>query len=175
MKVNVIGNKVRLVSTIREDINNIIEFEKDNNLFVHRYNKEKHIQLLSDNNCFHLSIKRLDNNNLIGHMILFGGESRDKILEFRRLTIDEKGQGIGKEAVKLLKILCFEEFKYHRLWLDVFSDNKRAIHVYESEGFILECELRDKFKTENGYRSQRIYSILEDEYYLINKKQLGDK
>lgn len=170
MKVNVIGNKVSLDRTIEKDIDNIIEFEKDNNIYVHSYNKAKHIKLLSDDNCFHLSIRRLDNNNMIGHMILFGGESSDKVLEFRRLTIDEKGQGFGKEAVKLLKIFCFEELKYHRLWLDVYSDNKRAIHVYESEGFILEGELRDKFKTENGYRSQKIYSILENEYYLRNKK-----
>ncbi len=137
---------------------------KKNNNYVHSYNKEKHIQLLSDNDCLHLSIKRLDNNNLVGHLILFGGESSDKVLEFRRLTIDEKGRGFGKEAVKLLKELCFEHLKYHRLWLDVYSDNNRAIHVYETEGFILEGELRDKFRTKNGYRSQKIYSMLEDEY-----------
>lgn len=164
MLINLIGKKIRLTNTIKEDIDQIIEFEKLNNNFVNHYEKDHHIKLLDDKDCFHLSIRRVDNDKLVGHMILFGGESKDSVLEFRRLAINEKGAGYGREAVQLLKKLAFEVLSYHRLWLDVYSDNARAIHVYESEGFILEGELRDKFKTENGYRSQKIYSMLEGEY-----------
>jgi len=164
MKVNLVGEKIRLTNSIKEEIDQIIEFEKSNNNFVNHYEKEHHINLLEDKDCFHLSIRRLEDDKLVGHMILFGGESKDKVLEFRRLAINEKGSGFGREAVRLLKKLCFEELKYHRLWLDVYSDNGRAIHVYESEGFIFEGELRDKFKIDSSYRSQRIYSMLEDEY-----------
>ena len=51
------------------------------------------------------------NKNLIGHMILFGNQNNNKVLEFRRLTIIEKGCGYGREAVQLLKRLCFEDLK----------------------------------------------------------------
>ena len=164
MNIDIKGEKIRLISTIPSDIDKIIEFENSNKLFVCQYSKDKHIALLNDKDCLHLSIKRLDNDKLIGHMILFGLSNNNKVLEFRRITINEKGLGFGREAVKLLKRLCFEKLKFHRLWLDVYDDNDRAIKLYESEGFIKEGTLRENFKTENGYRSQRIYSILENEY-----------
>ena len=97
-------------------------------------------------------------------MILFGLSNPNKVLEFRRITINEKGLGFGREAIRLLKQLCFELFHFHRLWLDVYDDNERAINLYESEGFVKEGILRENIKSESGYRSQRIYSMLENEY-----------
>lgn len=63
-----------------------------------------------------------------------------------------------------MKQICFEILGFHRLWLDVYDDNERAIKLYESEGFVKEGILRDNIRTESGYRSQRIYSMLENEY-----------
>ena len=164
MKISLFGKQIKFVNTTISDIDQIIDFETINGKFVNHYTREKHIELLSDKDCGHIAIRRIDNDQLVGHMIIFGLNSFDKVLEFRRVTINEKGHGFGKEAVKLLKELCFTELKYHRLWLDVFDDNERAIHIYESEGFTLEGVLRDNYKTETGYRSQRIYSILEHEF-----------
>ena len=48
----------------------------------------------------------------------------------------------------------------------MFDDNAVAIKLYESEGFVCEGTLRDSFVSEGGYRSQRIYAMLENEYYL---------
>ena len=164
MDINLIGDKIRLTNTVLTDIDSIIEFENSNKQFVHQYPKNKHIALLKDDDCLHLSIKRLDNEKLIGHMIIFGVCNQNKVLEFRRITINEKGLGFGREAIRLLKQLCFEKLRFHRLWLDVYDDNDRAISLYESEGFTKEGILRDNIKTEHGYRSQRIYSMIEDEY-----------
>lgn len=80
------------------------------------------------------------------------------------MHIEIKGKGFGREAIQLLKKLCFKKLQYHQLWLDVYDENKRAIRIYESEGFVKEGLLRDNTKTENAYRSERIYSILENEY-----------
>jgi len=164
MNIELKGDKVRLVNTIELDIDTIIEFENLNEQFINKYSKEKHVELMTDPDCLHLSIKRVDNNKLIGHMILFGLESKHKILEFRRISIHEKGFGFGRETIRLLKKMCFEILKFHRLWFDVYDDNKRAINLYESENFIQEALLREMIKTENGYRSQRIYSMLDSEY-----------
>jgi len=167
MSLKIIGNRIKLLESIPSDIDKIMEFENVNKEFVHHYSKEKHLALLKDKDCLHLSIRRIDNDKLIGHMILFGLESNSNILEFRRLTIDEKGQGFGRETIQLLKKLCFEKLKFHRLWFDVYDDNPRAINLYESEGFVKEGVLRDHIKTSNGYRSQRIYALLENEYKTI--------
>lgn len=164
MDIKLTGNNIRITNTISSDIDTIIEFENINKPFVHQYSREKHKSLLKDNDCLHLSIKRLDNERLIGHMIIFGLCNHNKVLEFRRITINEKGLGFGREAIRLLKYLCFEKLKFHRLWLDVYDDNYRAIKLYESEGFIKEGTLRENIKANTGYRSQRIYSMIENEY-----------
>lgn len=166
MNINISGKKTRLANTVLSDIDKIIEFENSNKQYVGRYPKDRHIALLSDNDCLHLSVRSLDNDNLIGHMLIFGLCNTNLVLEFRRITINEKGNGYGRDAIRLLKKLCFERLGVHRLWLDVYDDNDRAISLYESEGFVKEGLLRDSEKTERGYRSQRIYAMLEGEYYV---------
>lgn len=165
MKIDLARNNISLVNTITEDIDIIIEFEKSNAKFVCSYSKEKHMELLSNDDCLHLSIRQIDNQQLVGHLILFGLKGDHSSLEFRRITVNKKGMGFGREAIKLLKYLCFEELKFHRLWLDVYDHNKRAIHLYESEGFILEGVLRDAVKFSLGYHSLRIYSMLDKENF----------
>ena len=128
------------------------------------YRKTKHKALLKDDDCLHLSIRRLDNDNLVGHMIIFGLCNNNLVMEFRRITINEKGCGFGREAIRLLKKMCFERLGFHRLWLDVYDDNYKAISLYESEGFVIEETLRENIKPDYGYRSQRIYSMTENEY-----------
>ena len=178
MNLEVKGDKIRLINTILSDIDKIIEFENSNKRYVHQYSKDKHLKLLTDNNCLHLSIKRLDNDKLIGHMIILGLESDHKVLEFRRILINEKGLGFGREAIQILKKICFKILKFHRLWFDVYDDNEKAIRLYESEDFVKEALLRENIKTENGYRSQRIYSMLESEYkpsHIVKYKETGGK
>lgn len=164
MKIELVGSNIKLANSILEDIKTIIGFEKANSRYVCSYSAEKHKQIIESENDLHLSIRRLDNNKLIGHMLCFGSDDPNKILEFRRFTIMEKGQGYGREALQLLKKLCFEKLKFHRLWLDVFDDNELAIKLYESEGFKYEGTLRDTFIYEGKFRSQRIYAMLENEY-----------
>lgn len=144
----------------------IFGFEKANYRFVCSYTAERHKELIKSEKDLHLSIRRLDNDKLIGHMLCFGLDNPNKVLELRRFTILEKGHGFGREALQLLKKLCFEELKFHRLWLDVFDDNDIAIKLYESEGFVCEGTLRDTFVSGNSFRSQRIYAMLEDDYYI---------
>ena len=166
MRIELIGNKIKLISSTSEDIKSMLGFEKANSRFVCSYSAKRHKELIESENDLHLSVRRLDNNKLIGHMLCFGLNDPNKVLEFRRFTIIEKGQGFGREALRLLKQLCFEQLKFHRLWLDVFDDNAVAIKLYESEGFVYEGTLRDTFITKEEYRSQRIYAMLENEYFL---------
>ncbi len=99
---------------------------------------------------------------------MFGLTNPNKVLEFRRFTITEKGQGFGREALQLLKNLCFEQLKFHRLWLDVFEDNAIAIKLYESEGFLHEGTLREHLYQRVVSDHQKIYAILESEYFNMN-------
>jgi diamine N-acetyltransferase len=79
-------------------------------------------------------------------------------------VITEKGRGYGKGTVKLVKRLAFENYKAHRLWLDVKEQNHRARTVYKSAGFTVEGILRECLSSVNGYESLVVMSILEREY-----------
>jgi diamine N-acetyltransferase len=46
----------------------------------------------------------------------------------------------------------------------VKSLNTRALALYRSEGFVEEGRLRDSVKTEDGYDSLVVMSMLESEY-----------
>ncbi|GKU78068.1 GNAT family N-acetyltransferase [Paenibacillus sp. L3-i20] len=48
----------------------------------------------------------------------------------KRITINTKGQGYGKEAMKLIVKWIFESSETQRIWLDVKTFNNRARHVY---------------------------------------------
>ena len=168
MNINLTGDKIRLINSTENDIETIACFEVSNSQFVNQYSCEKHRALLVDKDCLHISVRRIDNDMLIGHVLVFGITDINKVLELRRITITDRGLGFGREAIILVKKLCFAGLRFHRLWLDVYDDNEKAIKLYESEGFIREGILRDSVKSETGYRSQRIYSMLENEYRALN-------
>ncbi len=52
--------------------------------------------------------------------------------------------GYGKEAMNLLLDYSFSELNLHKVYLRVFSFNKRAICLYESLGFEKEGELKEQ-------------------------------
>ncbi len=85
--------------------------------------------------------------------------------ELRRLIIQVKGQGYGKEAIRQIIDFAFHELNMHRLWLDVYPFNKTGIHLYESLGMKRDGILRDSYlSAKYGYQDQIIFSILDHEW-----------
>lgn len=99
---------------------------------------------------------------MIGHVILAGLKNSNDSIEFRRIVIAMKGRGFGKASIILIKKYCFEILNAHRIWLDVYSDNIRAVGLYKSRGFRTEGLLRDAIKQNGKYRSLKIMSILKN-------------
>ena len=142
----------------------IIEMEKNNSEFVEQYDLARHRDVIRSENEKHFSVFENPQKELIGYVILAGLTEPNDSIEFRRIVISKKGQGLGRKTLKLIKRIAFEEYNAHRLWLDVFSDNDRAIRLYETEGFSKEGLLRDCIKQGNAYRSMWIMAILSNEY-----------
>lgn len=128
------------------------------------YSPDRHREVLKDEDKQHLIIREKINGDALGFIILAGLKSPNLSLELRRIIISEKNRGFGRAAIRLIKDYCFKQLNFHRLWLDVFSDNERAIYLYRSEGFRLEGLLRECIKTEQGFRSLQIYALLAQEY-----------
>lgn len=101
-------------------------------------------------------------------MILAALLDPNRSIEFRRIVITEKGSGYGKATVGLVQELAFQTHNAHRLWLDVKAQNHRARSVYEACGFSIEGTLRECLRTNDGYDSLVIMSMLEQEYHIQN-------
>ncbi len=142
----------------------VINIEKDNSDFVFVWQKERHVEAINRMDEMHLSVINTSANELVGYILLAGVGGEDCSLEFRRMAIADKGKGYGRISVRFIKKYCFEVLKYHRLWLDAYTDNEMAIGLYASEGFVQEGIIRECKKHGDGYRSMVIMSMLENEY-----------
>lgn len=84
-----------------------------------------------------------------------------------RIAIDNQsyqGKGFGTEAMGLILDYAFGILHLHRIELNVFAYNERAIHVYERLGFQKEGVQRDALFYNHQYHDSIIMSMLEEEY-----------
>ena len=91
---------------------------------------------------------------------------RNRSAEFG-IFIGEKGlwgQGLGSDATRTLIRFGFEEINLHRINLHVFADNARAIHIYESVGFVHEGRERDAYFRHGHFLDILCMSILAPEW-----------
>lgn len=158
--------RINLRKTRENDLDFVLRVENDreNRPYILQWSREQHQETLTDPDIFHGIIEAIADGRLLGYFILEGLQSPHRCLLLRRLAIAEKGKGYGRETLKSVKKLAFEEYKAHRLWLDVKEFNQRAKYLYETEGFIVEGKLRENFQGENGFESFYLLSILEYEY-----------
>ena len=59
--------------------------------------------------------------------------------------------GYGTDSVKTLVDFCFSNLNLHKVYVRVFSSNKRAIRCYEKAGFKIEGNLRDEHYINGRY------------------------
>jgi len=156
--------KIKLKLSTTNNLPLIIQIEKENSDFVDQYDLDRHKKVIADKNELHLSIFDKSDNSLVGYILLAGFSELNDSIEFRRIVISRKGSGFGRDAIKLTKDLCFKHYNMHRLWLDVFPENKRAIRLYEAQGFKKEGLLRDCLKRGKDYQSLWVMSILSSEF-----------
>src|SRR5690606_24415615 len=100
----------------------------------------------------------------VGFLILIGCRSQHQSLELKRMVIRTKGQGYGRAALRVAKKVAFDDLGAHRLWLDVKKPNTRAKALYDSEGFVVEGELRESVKVQGGFESLTVMSMLQAEF-----------
>lgn len=74
------------------------------------------------------------------------------------------GQGYGTDALKVLVDYLFLQWNLHRLTLDTWDGNHRAIRTYEKLGFKVEGCLRQARFVQGEYRDAIIMGLLRDEY-----------
>jgi RimJ/RimL family protein N-acetyltransferase len=155
--------QISLRNTGENDLDYVLAAEHDpaNSIFVIPWSRDEHRQALIQPDMAHLIVQ---GERELGYVILAGIQDPNETIEFRRIVITEKGKGFGKRAIQLVKELAFERYRANRLWLDVKERNQRARSLYMSQGFVVEGVLRQRLKTETGYESLVVMSMLREEY-----------
>jgi len=124
-----------------------------------------------DNSRIDLIICLQENNHPIGDMAMLDIDHRNRNAVVRISIFDHEfwGKGYGTEAMSLLLKYGFEILNLHRIGLDVFSFNKRAVKSYEKLGLKQEGIIKDKLFYDGEYHDSIIMGVLEDEFSQVNE------
>ena len=114
-----------------------------------------------------LAIASLDDDTCVGEVVLNELDPDNASCAFRIcLTGPEVfGHGYGSEATRLLLDHAFETVGLHRIELEVYTFNTRAIHVYERCGFTREGIRRDALRWDSAFHDALLMSILAPEWH----------
>lgn len=82
---------------------------------------------------------------------------------------EQRRKGYATEAVCLLVRYFFEELRYQKVTVDVFSYNVASIQLHEQLGFQLEGRLRRMLYTNGRYHDKLFYGMTQEEF----KKRYG--
>ena len=148
------------------DLDFVISVEQDagNRPYITPWDRTQHEGAVRFPDFRHFIVEAGPGYESTGFVILQGCRNPHRSVELKRLVLQTKGQGLGRACVRLLAQMAFRDLNAHRFWLDVKSLNVRALALYRSEGFVEEGRLRDSVKTDDGFDSLIVMSMLEDEY-----------
>jgi RimJ/RimL family protein N-acetyltransferase len=74
------------------------------------------------------------------------------------------GQGFGTDATRTALAFAFGELNLHRVELEVFDFNPRAMRCYEKAGFRYEGIRRQAFFRNGRYHDIHLMAILDSEF-----------
>lgn len=98
-----------------------------------------------DESTTYLSIINTE-NDVLGYFILLKSQRKYSI-QLKRMLISVESLGIGQNALSKLEDYCISVLGFKRIWLDVYDDNNRAIHIYKKFGYkIFDTVIHDNRK-----------------------------
>ncbi len=167
---------IRLRPTMVSDLDFVLSVERDagNLPFITPWERTQHEGAIRFPDFRHFIVEAGPGYAAAGFVILQGCRNPHGSVELKRIVLLPKGQGIGRQCVRLLAQMAFRDLRAHRFWLDVKSLNIRAQALYRSEGFVEEGRLRESVRTAEGYDSLIVMSLLEHEHAaLVTARERG--
>lgn len=157
---------------VTADIPRIVALERTPGArqFVGQWTEERHRATLAGADARYL-VSESDSGALLAYVILRGLSEESGAIELKRVVVAEPMRGLGRRVLIDVIRMVFEDFHAHRLFLDVYDDNVRARHLYESLGFVYEGKMRDATRRDETYCDLRLMSMLENEYRAQNRNR----
>jgi RimJ/RimL family protein N-acetyltransferase len=162
---------VRLRPTLLSDLDFVVGVETDsrNVPFITPWERTQHEGAVRFPDFRHFVVETGEGFAANGFVILQGCRNPHRSVELKRIVLQDKGHGLGRACVRLLKRMAFRDLRAHRFWLDVKALNTRAQALYASEGFVVEGTLRESVRVTidgaDGYDSLIVMSMLDREYH----------
>ena len=158
--------RLRLRPTMASDLDFVQSVEDDaaNRPFITPWERVQHEGAIRFPDLRHFIVEAGDDWAAAGFVILQGCRNPHGSVELKRLVLQPKGRGYGRICVRLLAEMAFRDLGAHRFWLDVKEKNERALALYRDEGFVEEGRLRESVKSDTGYESLIVMSLLRTEH-----------
>jgi RimJ/RimL family protein N-acetyltransferase len=122
------------------------------------------------------AIEELSSKKLLGHCSLNNVRpiNRTAKVSIAIYSEDNRGRGYGTDALQVLLEVGFNYLNLHRIGLNVFESNTRAIHVYEKIGFTKVGVLRHTDFVQGRYVNDVAMDILDYEWREGRKKEKNE-
>lgn len=111
------------------------------------------------------TIERKSDARAIGWASLSHGSPENRSATLGMVIGDREcwDSGYGTDATRAVCRFGFQQMNLHRIDLDVFGENQRALHVYEKLGFRAEALKRDAIFWRGRYQDIVVMGLLEGE------------
>lgn len=145
-----------------------VERHPDNAAHVEHWSERQHRRSLERPGSVHWIIE--SRGHAVGYALLEDADDPNESLLLRRIALFSKGRGHGRAGVLLVARYCFDVLGFHRLWLNVARDNRRAYNLYRRIGFVEEGVARESVKKGDRFVSMCVMSLLEPEYRALPRR-----
>lgn len=169
------GKKVRLRAIETEDLPLMVAWRNDPSASVYFYEWEPlsldmqkgWVETLLQNKDEKLwIIETVRDRKPVGTIGLSHIDWRNRKVELSRVLVvsEERGTGVGREALCMMIRYVFDHLNMNRFYCDTFADNKRAVEFYEKLGFTKEAIYREHIYRNGRYADVAYFSMLASEY-----------
>ncbi len=100
--------------------------------FISQYSLDEHHRKFDEPQINYL---RITNAGAIVGFFILALEPDGTSVEFRRIVVSDKGNGIGQVAIRQMEEFCKDELGRSRIWLDVLETNYIGRHIYDKLGY----------------------------------------
>ena len=121
---------ITLVPSNPVELSNFMALEQhpDAAEFVTQNSLKEHLAAFFEPDITYLTIEQ---DGIPAGFLLLALDEDGLSVELKRIVVVQKESGVGQTALNLLEEYVKACFGRSRIWLDVFTTNPRAIHVYK--------------------------------------------
>jgi RimJ/RimL family protein N-acetyltransferase len=131
---------------------------------VRRWTEREATQPMEGDN-FRFAIARVADDLVVGDLTVHGAAPRMGTFGYGiSIKLEERRKGYAREAILLLLRYYFQERRYQKATVSIYSFNEPSVRLHEGLGFQREGQLRRMVYTQGAYFDQLIYGLTVEEF-----------